>query len=178
MLRPWPPRYLVVLCTTIFRAPLNWAEQIGRGGGVVHDQWQAVLMCDLGQIFNGGQEQIRVADRFGIHRAGVGANGLAQAVEIFGIDKAHFHTQAGQGVMHKVICATIQRSRADDVIARLRQIQNGEGFGSLARCGDRRLHRLQRGEPLLGHIVGGVHQTGVGVPELFQAEKLAAYRSC
>ncbi len=86
--------------------------------------------------------------------------------------KLHRDAQLGQRVMEQVVRAAVQAGAADDVVARAGQVEDREGLGGLARGEAEGAHAaLERGDALLEHAGGGVHDPGVDVPELLEPEQ-------
>ena len=153
-------------------APLDGPHQ-GRGGrGVVDDQREAIFVGDGGELLDVGHVELGIAQRLGVERAGFGVDGGAQAGEVVGIDEAHGDALLGQRVVEEVVGASVERCGGDDLVAGAGQGLDGERLGGLAGCdGERGRSALQRSDALLQHVGGGVHQAGVDVAELLEAEE-------
>jgi hypothetical protein len=78
MVVPWPPRYLVALCTTMSAPRSQRVAQVRAGHGVVDDQRHAVRVRHVGHGRDVEHVDQRVADGFAIHRAGVGPHRAAK----------------------------------------------------------------------------------------------------
>ena len=94
------------------------------------------------------------------------------AVEVVGVDEADLDAEARQGVVEEVVGAAVERGGGDDLVAGRGEGGDGEGFGGLAGGGgERRRAAFERGDALLEHVGGGVHDAGVDVAELLQREE-------
>ena len=88
------------------------------------------------------------------------------------VDEADLDPELGQGVVEQVVGAPVERGRRDDVAAVLGQVQQGDGLGRLAAGHGQRGHpAFEGGHPLLEDRLGGVHDPGVDVAQLLQAEE-------
>ena len=129
-------------------------------------------MGDGGELLDVDDVELGIAQRLGVEGAGFGVDGGAQAGEVVRIHKAHLDSLLGQGVMEEVVGASVERCGGDDLVARAGQGLDGERLGGLAGCDGEPGHAtLQRSDPLLQHVGGGIHQAGVDVAELLEAEE-------
>ena len=113
---PWPPIYLVAEATTM-SAPCSIGRTRPTPIGVVHDQRDAGVVGDLGEGFEIRHVELGVADGFGVDRARLRGDGLAERVEILGIHEAHGAAQFGQGVVEELVGAAIEIVGGDDFVA-------------------------------------------------------------
>jgi hypothetical protein len=162
-------------------AVLERPDQPRRGHRVVDDQRDADLVGHVGHAPDVEEVVAGVAHRLAVERLGVGPGGGPPLVEVVGVgDEADLDPEAGQRVAQQVVGAAVERGRRHDVVAGLRQVEDGEGLGRLAgrqRQGagqaDGRVGRaLQRGHPGLDHGLGGVHDARVDVADLGQREQV------
>jgi hypothetical protein len=78
----------------------------------------------------------------------------------------------GQRDLEQVVCAAVQARGGDEVIAGAEQGQQRERLGRLAGGHAQRGHAaLERGQPLLEGVRGGVHDARVDVAELLEREE-------
>ncbi len=169
---PWPPMNLVAELMTM-SAPCSMGRvSMGDGGGVVDDEGQAVLVGDGGELVDVDDVELGVAEGLGVDGAGFGVDGGAQAGEVVGVDEADGDAELGQGVVEEVVGAAVERGGGDDLVAGLGEGEDGEGLGGLAGGGgERGDSAFERGDALLEDVGGGVHDAGVDVAELLQAEE-------
>ncbi|CAB4779873.1 unannotated protein [freshwater metagenome] len=74
--------------------------------------------------------------------------------------------------MEQVVRAAIQAGAGHNVVADLRQVHNGQRFGSLTTTDQQRCYSAFKGGNALFHNrLGGVHDAGVDVAEFGQAEQ-------
>src|SRR5690606_35463582 len=100
---------------------------------VVHDQRDTDLVgngCDLLDV---QQVLLGVGDGLTKERLGVGASGCTPALGVVGVvDKRDVDAVLGQRVVEQVVGAAVERRRADDVVASLCEVEDGERFSGLA----------------------------------------------
>ena len=130
-------------------------------------------MRHAGKTFKVRHVELRIADRFGINGFRARGNRFLKGREIVGRDEFDGDTQPGECVVKKVVRAAVEVVRRDDLVACLRDIQQRQRDGRLA-AGDRQGPdaAVDGGDALLQHVGGRVHQAGVDVAELLQAEEI------
>ena len=144
-----------------------------RGSCVVHDQRHAEGPADRRDFGDRECDQFRVRQRFGVIGSGAIVGGASERLGIIRIDEPRFDPLVLQCVGEQVPGATIEVGRADDIVARARQILHRERRRRLAGPqGEGRHAALDRREPLLQNVVGRVHDPGVNVPEFLQGEQV------
>lgn len=79
-------------------------------------------MGDLRQRFEVGDVETRVADRLDIDRFGLSIDGAFEIGRVVTRYKLHADTEARQGHFELVVGTAVERTGADDIVARLRQI--------------------------------------------------------
>ena len=125
---------------------------------------------DLGDRENG---QLRIGQRLGVIGAGAGVGGAAEILRIGRIDEAHLDALVLQRVGEQVPGAAVEIGRADDVVARAREVLDREGRGRLPRGQRQRGDAaFERRDALLQHVVGRIHDARVDVAELLQREQV------
>ena len=146
------------------------AEQ--RGGGVVHDQRDSELTANGGDLGDREDLELRVRQGLGVvgPRAVVGC--AAEGFRVGWVDEANLDPLILQRVGKEIPGAAIEGGRADDVVARPRQVLHRIGRRRLTR-GDRQCADapLKGGDALFQHIGRGVHDSGVDVAQLGQREE-------
>ncbi len=154
-------------------AVLERPEQRRRQYRVVHDHRQAVLVRLVGDGPEIRHVVLRIPDRFQVHQPGILIHQLADLLRMIGIEEPHLDAQLFQSLRKERPGASIQAGGGNEVLPGVR---DGEDRG-----GDSRLPRserqpadaaIERGQPLLEHVVGRVHQPRVDVAELAQPEKI------
>jgi RNA-splicing ligase RtcB len=76
--------------------------------------------------------------------------------------------------VEEVVGAAVERGGGDDLVAGAGQGEDGERLGGLAGGrGERGRAAFERGDALLEDVGGGVHDAGVDVAELLEAEEAA-----
>ncbi len=153
-------------------APLDGPAKRGRRAGVVDDQRHSVLVRDLGQLLDIADVELRIAQGLGVNGLRLFVDCRAQPVEVVGVHKFHLDPELGQRVVKQVVGAAVERGRGNDLVSRRRQRDDDEGFGGLPR-GQRqpRNAAFERGDALLEHVGGRVHDPGVDVAELLQGKQ-------
>uniref|UniRef100_A0A914YCT4 Uncharacterized protein n=1 Tax=Panagrolaimus superbus TaxID=310955 RepID=A0A914YCT4_9BILA len=152
---------------------LERAQQERGGHRVVDDQWHAGGMRDLGDGRDVGDVAARVADRFDEHRLGAVVDQRGERRRIGRIGETRLDAVLRQRVRQQVEAATVQRAGGDDVVARLGDGLDGIGDRGLSRGQRQRADAaFQRGQALLQHVGGGVHDAGVDVARHLQVEQV------
>jgi hypothetical protein len=147
--------------------------QVGGGHGVVHHQGDAVLVGDGGDVLEVEHVAFGIADRLAVERFGGGPDRGPPRVEVVSVvDEADLDPELGKRVVQEVVGAAVERGRGHQVAAVLGQVEQCHGLGRLAAGhGQRRHAALERRHPFLEDRLGGVHDAGVDVPELLEAEE-------
>ena len=148
-------------------------DQVRRGDGVVDDQRHTVLVGDRGDTGDVQDVDLRVGDRLGEERLGVGTHRGPPGVQVVGVlDEADLDTELGQRVVEQVVGAAVEPGAGHDVVARGRQVQDRERLGGLPRGQEQRGHpALQGGDALFDDVGGRVADAGVDVARDFQPEQ-------
>ena len=102
------------------RAPLERAEQVRRGEGVVDHQRDLVPFGDFSHFLERKHGDIRVAQRFAVDDLGVRADGALEVLRVGRVDEGDIDAEAREGVVELVVGAAVQPAAADDVVARPR----------------------------------------------------------
>ena len=126
---------------------------------------------DLGDVQH---VALRVAD-------GLGEEGLrvlpGRRAPLLGVvlvlDEGDLDAELRQRVVEQVVRAAVQARRGDDVVARLGHVQDGQRLGGLPGGEQQRADAaLERGDALLDHVLRRVHDAGVDVAGLGEAEEV------
>ncbi len=153
-------------------APCSIGRAQERGEGVVDDDRDAVLVGDRGDRLEVGHVQARVADRLEVDGLGPAVDGLLELGGLGAVDEPELDAVLGQRVLEEVVGAAVERGAGDDVVAGAGQVEDRQRFGRLARADAQRSDAaLESGDALLEDVGGGVHDPGVDVAELLQAEE-------
>ena len=154
-------------------AVLERPEQRRSQHRVIHDHRQAVLVGGVGDGAEIGHIVLGIPDRFQVHQAGVLIHQLVDLLGMIGIEEPHLDAQLLQGLGEERPGASVQAGGGNEVLPGVRDGEDRGDDGRLARGeGQPADAAIERGEPLLQHVVGGVHQARVDVAELAQPEKI------
>mmetsp|Transcript_7671 Transcript_7671/g.32595 ORF Transcript_7671/g.32595 Transcript_7671/m.32595 type:complete len:359 (+) Transcript_7671:455-1531(+) len=158
------------------RAPLQGlAHKTARAEGVVADERDAVLVRDGFQRAEVGHGETRVADRFHVDGFGVSVDESFEGLRFVVLGELHVDPQTRQRHFELVIRPAVQRRRRHDVVPHLADGRDREELRGHTRGDrDRADATLQRGDALLEHVVRGVHDARVDVPERAQAEQIGS----
>ena len=154
-------------------AVLEGPEQRRRQHRVIHDHRQAVLVGGIGDGPKIRHIVLRIPDRFQVHQAGVLIHQLVDLLRMIGVEEPHLDAQLLQGLGEERPGASVQAGGGNEVLPGVRDGEDRGGDGRLAR-GERQPAdaAIERGEALLQHVIGRVHQARVDVAELAQPEKI------
>ena len=93
---------------------LDGADEGGGGAGVVDDEWEAVLVGDVGEGANVGDVELGVAEGFGVDGAGFGGDGGADGGEVVGVGEAYGDAVLGEGVVEEVVGSAVEGGGGDE----------------------------------------------------------------
>ncbi|MFM1943842.1 MAG: hypothetical protein RI897_2824 [Verrucomicrobiota bacterium] len=140
---------------------------------VIDHEGDAGVVGDFGEGFEVGDIEFRVADGFAVDGAGFGGDGLAEGVEVAGVDEIHRAAEFGHGVVEELVGAAVEVIGGDDFITDLGDIEDSErGCGLAGGDSEGTGASFERGDALFEDIGGGVHDAGVDIPELLEGEKI------
>ena len=170
---PWPPRNFVAEWTTM-SAPCSIGRSRYGVGTVLSTISGTPASCATSATFRDVEHvAARVAQRLGEQQLGVRPDRGAPLLGVVGVvDEADLDPQLGERVVEEVVRAAVERGGGHEVVARLGDVEDGEGLGGLAggeRDGGQ--PALERGDALLEHVLGGVHDPRVDVAELGEPEQ-------
>ena len=148
-------------------------DQVRGGDGVVDDQRHAGVVRDGGDARDVEDVVLRVGDGLGEERLGVRPHGRAPGVQVVGVlDEADLDAELGQRVVEQVVGAAVQPRAGHDVVAGVGEVEDRERLGGLAgRQEQRRDAAFERGDALLDDVLRRVHDAGVDVAGLGEAEQ-------
>jgi hypothetical protein len=142
------------------------------GGGVVHDQRHAELAAKRRHFRDREDLQLRVRQRLGIPAAGAVVGRVDKGLRVRRVHEADLDAEGFEGVGEQVPGAAIEVGGGDDVVPGLAQVQHAEARRRLAGPQREAGHAaFQRRDALFQHVHGGVHDAGVDVAHLGQAEQ-------
>ena len=153
-------------------AVLQRPAQHGRRG-IVHDQRHAELPPNGCHLLDGEDGQLRIGQGLRIVGAGLVVSGPAEGVRVGGIDETRLDPHGPEGVGKEVPGAAVEIRGADDIVAGLGDILDGNGRGRLAGAdGQRRHTAFECRDALLEHVGGRVHDAGIDVTKLLEGEEI------
>ncbi len=141
--------------------------------GIVHDQGYAQLAADLGHFLDGEHHQFRIGKRLGVIGARLVVGRLAEGLGIGGIDEAHLNSHGAEGIGKKVPGAAVEIGGADDVVAGLGDVLDGDGGCRLAGTdGKGGGAALQCRDTLLQHVTRRIHNARIDIAELLEGKQV------
>lgn len=151
---------------------LQWPDDEG-SCGVVDDQRYAEASADLGDLGDREDLEFRIGKGLGIIGAGPIVGRPGERFRIGGIDEAGFDAEALQRRSKQRPGAAIDASRAYDVVAGARKVEDGEGGRRLSR-GERQrgCSALEFCQALLEGILRRIGDARVEVAGRLQRKKL------
>ncbi len=161
-------------------APLERADEVRRGDGVVDDERYADLVGHVGHAPDVEHVVAGVSDALAEERLGRGAGLRTPSVDVVRVlDDRHLDPQLGERVVEQVVGAAVERRRRHDMVAGVGDVEDRHGRGGLPAAhgespgnADGGLGRpLERGDPGLQRRLGRVHDAGVDVADLPQPEQ-------
>ena len=157
-------------------AMLDRAQQGSAGPeGVVDDQRNASLLGESGEALEVGDVEAGIAHRLDIDPFGLVVDLCGEALHVIAIGEPDVDAQAGKLHLELVVGAPVEKRGGDEVVSCLHAVGDRQELGRLPRRGGHGCHAaLQCCHPLLEHVCGGIHQTGVDVPEFLQAKQIGA----
>ena len=127
------------------------------------------IVGNLGEIRN---VVLRIADGFQIHQPRVLIHQLVDLSGMIGIEEAHLDAQLLEGLREQRPGASIQIGRSNEILAGMRDGKNRGVHGRLsAGKYEPSDAAINRGQSLLQHIVGRIHDPRIDVAELLKPEK-------
>ena len=79
--------------------------------------------------------QAWITKRLCVDRLSTIIDRATEILRVTSINKTDSDTQFGQCIMEKVVCAAVETGRRDDLVTRLRNIQNRQSLRCLSRSG-------------------------------------------
>ena len=156
-------------------AVLERPAQVRRGHGVVDDQRNAVPVCHLGQCREVGDVARRVADGLAEYRARARIDEPLERGRVAVVREPHLDAVLRQRVREQVVGAAVEGRRADHVLPSLGDGEDRVRDGGLPRRQRERADAaLERGEALLEHVRGRVHDARVDVAGDLEVEQVGA----
>ena len=153
---------------------LDRAQQVRGGYRVVHNQRHAVAVGYVGDRSNVGHAPLRVTDRFDVNRLGLVVNLGFQRRQVTRVDKAHGDARERKRMRKQVVGAAVERAAGHNVVTYF-----GNGLDRIRHRRRARRQRqrgntaFKRGDALLKHVVGRVHDPGVNVASHLQVKQVS-----
>ena len=132
-------------------------------------------MREAGELFEIGDFEGRVGDGFGEESLGVGPESGGQGfIGVILVNKGEFDAHALHGDGEEIECATIDGRRADDMVAGLAEIQDGEKRSGLSGGSHQGADAaFELGDLVFHAFEGGIAEPGVEMAGDIQIEELA-----
>ncbi len=154
------------------RAVLDRPIEEGRRERVVYDERHSRRVRHVGDGAQIGYVESWIADGLHVHCLCRLVDRSRERRRVVSVHEARRDPEPREGVLEEGEGAAVERRRGDDGITRLREIEERERLRRLpARRRDRRHSALEIGDPLLEGVGGGIHDAGVDVSELLEAEQ-------
>jgi len=154
------------------RPVLDGTKEHRRGRGVVDDEGNAGLLRDLPQLLEMDDVQPWVAQRLRIKCTGPRTDGAADRVRVRRLDEPRLDAESREGDLEEVVGPSVEAGGAHQLVAGAEEGEERERLRGLARGhGEPGDAALERRDALLEHVVGGVHDPRVDVPELLEGEE-------
>jgi hypothetical protein len=119
-----------------------------------------------------GHNELRIGQALHEDRLGLGTNGGLHVCQVTDINELGDNPKPRQCDLEQVVCPTIEARRRHHLVTGSQDGDERQGLGSLPRgCRERRHPALERGDPLLEDVVGGVHDARVDVSELLERKQ-------
>ena len=140
---------------------------------VVGHHRNAVVVRDLRDGLEIRHVQLRIADGLDVDRPGLVVDRLPVRFRIARIDELHLAAQPRERVVEQLVGPAVEVVARHDLVAHLRDRQQGVGDRRLARGHAQRARAaFERGHPLLEDVRRRVHQPRVDVAEFLQREEI------
>ena len=154
---------------------LDRTGEVGGGKGTVHNQGNAMVGCDLGNGFQIGHIEARVAHRFAKEGLGLRSDRRSKILGVVGVDKVYLDPKLGQNVIKLGIGATIEVVGRYNFIPRFGEVDDGVKYRTGTGCDPETGGTSLKGShPLLEHIGGGVHQAGIDIAQFAQPKEIGS----
>ena len=155
------------------RPVVDGLQQVGGRERGVDDEGKTVRMGDLRHLRDVDDVENRVADGLDEDGARLRRDRLLVCLGVVVLDEIHLDPELGKdGVEHRVRSA-VEVAGGDDLVPHLGEgddgVVNSRGTRSES---NRRRAALQQGDPLLQHVLRGVHDPRVDVAQLLQGEEV------
>ena len=150
---------------------LQRTEQIRGAEGVVDDDWQAMLLGDLGDSVDVGNVGVGVTERLEVNDRGVVLDGALDLVQVVGIDKRGLDAKLRERMLQQVVGTTVDGLLSHHVVTGLGKSLQGIGdSSSTGGDGEAGHAALECGDTVLEDALGGVGQTAVDVTGVGKAK--------
>ena len=155
------------------RPMFDRAKERRGGDGIIDNQWQAGSMGNLRQGFKVIDIILGVTDGLSINRFGMLVDRGGHRTEIGSGHEFHRNPHPAEGMMEKVIGATIKGRRSNDIVTAAANIKNSQSNRRRTGCeGQRSDPAIQSGKALLKNVGGRIHQPRIDIPHLLESKEI------
>ena len=154
------------------RAVLDRPAQVRRRHRVVHDQWHAGIVRDLGHCSDIQNVHPRVGDGLAVHGARFRGDRFAEIFRIVWLDELDVDSHAPEADIELRIRPAVERAGRYQFVARAEQTGDRQELRRLSAGRRQTRHAaFQRRYALFEDVRGGIHDPRINVPELLQSEQ-------
>ena len=169
---PWPPRYLVTEWMTMSAPCSNGRQRYGEASVLSMTSGMPAPCAIVRERRDVADVELRIADRLGVDRLGVGLERGAKRFGIVGVDERRVDAELRERDRELRIRAAVERARGDDVVAVSREREQREHLRRHAGGrGERRAAAFERGDALLERRDRRIRDARVDVAEGLQVEQ-------
>ncbi len=157
------------------RTVLQRSAQVGRRKGGIDNEGKAGVMRTLGNDFQIANLKGGIGARLAEEGPRLLIGRPGEIGRILGVDEPHLDAETGEDVVELRVRSPVQGVGGDDVVPRPREVDDGVEDGRCAGADGEAaegVRALQLGVAALEDVRGGVHEAGVDVAELLEAEQL------
>ena len=150
---------------------LDRSQEIGRGEGVVDDEWDLVCVCDGGYGFDVDEVRVGVAETLDENGLGLRLYRFLEVGQVGRIHECGRDAVGDQRVLKQVISTSVDVFGGHDMVSRTCDVKDGiSDCGGAGGHGQRADAPFERSDALLEDVLGGVGQAAVDIARIGQAE--------
>ena len=154
-------------------APFDRPDQVGRRQRVVDNERNPRLVGDLGDRLEIGNDAARIGDAFNEDCFGFRCDLGFEAFRLGAVGPLYTPAVFLEGVVELVDRAAVELTRRHDLVAGRKQRVERQMLRRMSRAHrERRNPAFQRGNALLQHVVGGVHDARIDIAEFLETEQV------